>query len=409
MKKLFILLLVACFVFNSSAQIQDEDFSHFSINLKGGASFMRDYGISVGKKERINYLAGADLEYTFNPLWGLGLNYTYMPYGQDYGTLGKVTATANEITAYASVNLSNLLAQYRSCQKLNIYANAGGGVGFLDYDNTNSGKKGNSKCLVLPAGLSMEYNFSDLFAMSLGGEYRWHNDANMKMDVTNSSAQGNGFLIANIGFRFKFGGEKRHVRNISYTSFQNVRMEDKYAPLIIAQQEEIRILAAKTLEQTVITRGVEAELRNQSAAIKDLENKLSNYSSMDKKTAEEIAAIKKAQETISKDVFNALEFETGSSTIKSKSFKALEKLAELMNTNPSWKLTLKGYTDSSGSLEKNIQLSKDRANAVKLFLMSKDVSGDRISSDGYGPENPIAPNNTAQGRAQNRRVEIQID
>ncbi len=415
MKKLITLLSIVSIVLTSNAQVKNEDFSHLSLGLKGGALMMRESGPSNATKDRLNYWGGVDLEYTFNPMWGLGLNYSYLPYSQDYPEIGKkVTATANEITAYLSVNFSNWLAPYRcgNWQRLNFYGNIGAGVSLFDYDNTFSGLKDNGNCLVVPTGLTIEYNFSKVFAMNIGGEYRWHNEWDMKQDAQNV-VRGNEFLLASLGFKFKFGGEKRHIRNVSYVSYKEARTEDRYTPAIIALQEEILILNKKINDQDIVSRELGVATLEQAEAIKLLETKLNsvsqNLSSKDRKTAEEIAAIKKAQETIAKDVFNTLEFETGSAVIKSSSHKSLNKLAETLSANPSWNLRLKGYTDNTGSHEKNITLSKERANAVKHYLNEKGISSNRITAEGYGPENPIASNATAEGRSQNRRVEIEID
>lgn len=70
------------------------------------------------------------------------------------------------------------------------------------------------------------------------------------------------------------------------------------------------------------------------------------------------------------------------------------------------RLNVIGYTDSSGSESYNLRLSQVRASEVAQYITSQNVSGSRVSSTGMGESNPIANNNTADGRAQNRRVEI---
>ena len=67
-----------------------------------------------------------------------------------------------------------------------------------------------------------------------------------------------------------------------------------------------------------------------------------------------------------------------------------------------------GHTDSTGSAAYNQQLSEKRAEAVKSYLTDKDVQSDRITTQGAGESQPIANNKTKEGRAQNRRVEIEI-
>ena len=69
-------------------------------------------------------------------------------------------------------------------------------------------------------------------------------------------------------------------------------------------------------------------------------------------------------------------------------------------------LEVQGHTDNKGSEKKNKKLSETRANAVVQYLIKKGVAKDRLRAVGYGSEMPIADNNTAEGRAENRRVEL---
>jgi len=87
---------------------------------------------------------------------------------------------------------------------------------------------------------------------------------------------------------------------------------------------------------------------------------------------------------------------------------ALEKLYSLMLRNPSMKIELGGYTDNQGYKSANIRLSQERADAVGEYLLNRGVDRKRIKSVGYGPSSPIAPNDTEENRARNRRVEVTI-
>ncbi len=119
----------------------------------------------------------------------------------------------------------------------------------------------------------------------------------------------------------------------------------------------------------------------------------------------QIALTPKEKEIISK-AYEGLQFETGKSKIKSSSFPHLNLLASMLQEKPEYKLTINGYTDNVGKPESNLKLSKDRANAVKDYLAKKGVDLSRIAADGYGDKNPIGDNNTAEGRALNRRVDF---
>ena len=79
-----------------------------------------------------------------------------------------------------------------------------------------------------------------------------------------------------------------------------------------------------------------------------------------------------------------------------------------MKENPSYKLSINGHTDNVGNAEKNQKLSEDRAAAVKAYLESKGVDASRLSSAGFGQDQPVADNKTKAGRAKNRRVEFKV-
>jgi outer membrane protein OmpA-like peptidoglycan-associated protein len=116
-------------------------------------------------------------------------------------------------------------------------------------------------------------------------------------------------------------------------------------------------------------------------------------------TKKELATIKYA--------FDNLEFETGKDKIKSKSFISLNGLAELLVLK-GYGLRIDGHTDNVGAYEMNMDLSRKRAEAVKVYMMGKGVSGSKLETNGYGFTKPIADNKTAAGRQKNRRVEMNI-
>ena len=102
-----------------------------------------------------------------------------------------------------------------------------------------------------------------------------------------------------------------------------------------------------------------------------------------------------------------LEFDLGKSTIKSTSYTTLNRVAALL-VEKNFSLKLAGHTDNTGSMALNLGLSKDRAEAVKSYLVSQGANPSRIEATGYGPNQPIATNKTAAGRQKNRRVEFTL-
>jgi outer membrane protein OmpA-like peptidoglycan-associated protein len=118
--------------------------------------------------------------------------------------------------------------------------------------------------------------------------------------------------------------------------------------------------------------------------------------------------IDKEEQDVIKRAFDNLEFNTGKSTIRSTSFSSLDELAKLLVEKPKYKLLIEGHTDNVGKRSSNITLSKNRANAVKTYLVKKGVDASRFQVQWFGPDKPIADNSTEEGRQRNRRVEMTL-
>jgi OOP family OmpA-OmpF porin len=101
-------------------------------------------------------------------------------------------------------------------------------------------------------------------------------------------------------------------------------------------------------------------------------------------------------------------FDFNKSTIKPVSFPLLNEVAQAMTDNPKIKVEIGGHTDSVGDDNFNLKLSQSRADSVRLYLVKRGIDYARMTTKGYGENVPIADNRTAEGRAQNRRVEFVI-
>ena len=101
-------------------------------------------------------------------------------------------------------------------------------------------------------------------------------------------------------------------------------------------------------------------------------------------------------------------FDTGKSDLKASARERLAKVAGILIAYPDIHVEIDGYTDSTGSLEFNERLSQQRAEAVRSYLGSQGVNSSTITTQGFGPSDPIASNETASGRQQNRRVELVV-
>jgi OOP family OmpA-OmpF porin len=101
-------------------------------------------------------------------------------------------------------------------------------------------------------------------------------------------------------------------------------------------------------------------------------------------------------------------FDFDSATLKPSSYSVLNMLSETLLNFPEYRIVIIGHTDSKGTEEHNEQLSRNRANSVLQYMISRGVSADRMTSIGYGENRPRDSNDTPEGRAKNRRVEYML-
>lgn len=101
-------------------------------------------------------------------------------------------------------------------------------------------------------------------------------------------------------------------------------------------------------------------------------------------------------------------FATNKTKVLAKSEPLLNEIAEVLKENPTIHISIEGHTDSTGKYKNNIKLSKGRAKSVMQELIKRGIDKDRMVSDGFGPDRPIDTNDTPEGRANNRRVDLRI-
>jgi outer membrane protein OmpA-like peptidoglycan-associated protein len=108
-----------------------------------------------------------------------------------------------------------------------------------------------------------------------------------------------------------------------------------------------------------------------------------------------------------KIVTHGILFDSGSERIKAESYKTLADIGQLLTENPNLKLSIEGHTDSDGADDYNMELSQKRAGSVKTYLVGTyKIDNERLESKGWGESKPIDTNNTPEGKANNRRVEL---
>ncbi len=110
----------------------------------------------------------------------------------------------------------------------------------------------------------------------------------------------------------------------------------------------------------------------------------------------------------SKIVLNNIFFDFAKSTLRPESTMELDRLTKLLKDIPTLKIEISGHTDNVGTQEANVKLSRERAKAVVDYLIEHGVSKDRLKFEGYGFNQPIAPNDSEEGRQLNRRTEFKV-
>jgi outer membrane protein OmpA-like peptidoglycan-associated protein len=364
--------------------------THWSIGIKAGGNYFRVAPEPVSRVDQIHLIFAATVEYTINPIVGIGLEYMDNPYSRSYyldlseTTTGKINGASHDLILYGSINLSNWLTPYRKGNnaKWNVYANTGYGYAFYNNalddkpNNINMGPMGN-------VGVNAEYVLSKELSLGFEGQYRYYHRKLVSGDKPGNSNA----LALTIGLRYKFkaNGEKQHARNISMCEYY-----PKPAPVIIE-----KVVKDNTAETLGRLKAIEAE----NAALNDKIKKLNDI----------IVAFTTKNEGTINTSFSNIQFEFGSAKITRDSYSTLDQIAVMLkDSTATVKLSVAGYTDYIGTEEYNRKLSVKRAKAVKNYLLSKNVPAASISIIGYGEEYPIAPNKTADGRQKNRRVEFKI-
>ncbi len=105
-------------------------------------------------------------------------------------------------------------------------------------------------------------------------------------------------------------------------------------------------------------------------------------------------------------ILKGVNFETASAALTKESYAILDGVIPGLKDNKEVELEVRGYTDSQGTASYNQKLSERRANTVMQYLINNGIEASRLRAVGYGEKDPIASNRTAEGRAQNRRIEF---
>lgn len=183
--------------------------------------------------------------------------------------------------------------------------------------------------------------------------------------------------------------------NLRIVRFELDAQDDDMSPSAVQLREKEQELAAQIDK-------LEAERQRRMAAEKKLKEALADL--------KHLATVQAELENLIITLNSAVLFEFGKAQLMPVAQeRLLAVVTYLKEINPEDHITIAGYTDSVGSESDNLRLSKERAEAVKAFLVKNGIDASRTKTMGYGEARPIAGNGTAGGRAHNRRVEITVE
>lgn len=384
---------------------------------------------------------GVDVEYTFNPIFGLYLEYMRNPYAGKgsyeyyfkanggYNYLQKTPiefkGLSHTVNVGLSVNMLNLFYRYRK-QVVGLYVNTGLGMAFYETTAYEPGTTDvmdkilngahiapsfkNGRCMVIPVGFTLEYNPTRYLAIVWNSQYRLHTKDNW--DCMQKAQNNDNFLYTGLGLRWKINSvkykERKHVRDMCAGEFE--------------KEMGVAMVAANALTINNITNKIDTladrvdkiepqvnELYNESQRIipdSDLdgvpdtrdrepntpEGSFVNYYG-EALTAEEIQKILGD----SGDNMPAIYFELGSSSLNAQSAVVFADIARKMYKDKNLKLELRGYCDYVGSEAFNQGLSVRRAETVRNELVAKyGIDAKRITVIGMGriqgPTDNFLPN-----------------
>ncbi|MGJ1203787.1 OmpA family protein [Sphingobacterium lactis] len=292
------------------------------------------------------------------------------------------------------------------------------GIGALNFETstfvgeTKTTAESQTK-LYVPVDAGFKFAVARGINIDLGYQLNW---ANQNFDgVTGDQYKNDLFSYAHAGLEIALGdGNKPYLGNSNPVATMSAKYDELKAErdALIASNEQLKSEISTINENLADDDGdgvankfdkcpdtpAGTKVDGSGCPLPELKNET--------KVIEKIVVTEEDKKVVDEAIKN-LEFDLSKATIRPSSYESLNKVAALL-IEKNFSLKLAGHTDNTGSLQLNLRLSKERAESVKAYLVSKGANASRIEATGYGPNQPIATNSTAEGRQQNRRVEFTL-
>jgi OOP family OmpA-OmpF porin len=382
------------------------DFKNADVNLGYGISLRKQLGHAFGLEGNIfrGKISGTNKDAVGGVQNGVKEFETEVGYAADIRGVVNV-ATVDFLRRQNSVNFF-VSAGYGLIAYAPKVTNANGSVvDWKDKATGPAGDKHDAKTYVkeayIPVGVGVKFKVSERVSFNLGYTMHFLDNDNLDGVYANGASNKDKFSYGSAGLEFSLGSKSKP--NLDWVN-----------PLALMYDE----LKDPSLRQEVDA--LKNRVANVEKSVEDLKKDSDGDGVADQfdkcpgtpaGTAVDGSGcpLPKVEAQVTTPVssitgFETIQFEFNSSVLKTDSYPTLDKLSSVLRENGG-KVTVKGYASSEGTDAYNLKLSKDRANSVKTYLVNSGVNASQVATKGLGEANPIASNDTEEGRIQNRRVE----
>lgn len=432
MKK-FVAVVVTAMLASATAMANDfKDFTHWSLMLNGGISqFDGDVaqGTSAFPAAKVQWGLGLEGEYTWNPYWGLMLQFNYIPYaGTTKGSYGNNSFKGYSLdpSLMVSLNLLNLFSPYRHDAHWGLYANVGLGMSFYHVTSVPTEEGASTKAedvkmensLLIPLGVNAEYNINDYLAVGLSAYYRMHNKDHFEAEAVTQGSSNDAVFTFSANLRVKLAPHKKqaHMRNVSMYDYHKMHSEegaskdalDSLKEAMAAQQSRLAALEDSLYNQTLPTmdnRMDDLENRHmlmEEGCCKRVDTLVTRMEALEEK----VTYIQKDDTTVVKldGAAESVYFPLNRSYLTTRAKKTVAEMANRMKQDEAFKLIIVGYSDASGNAEYNKQMTERRAESVRKYLISCGVDSNRVTVEPRG----VVPDSKSYD-SNNRRCDLVIE
>ncbi len=308
---------------------------------------------------------------------------------------------------------------------LGFFVQAGAGLTEYDLESNPSGNLGVRRELFIPVGVGANVKLGEVVALNLGYDANFLDADNLDGAWANGASNKDKWSYGYVGLEFTLGSKSKP--SLQWSNPVALMYDELKDPTL---RQEVEALKGRVtnVEQSVedlkkdsdgdgVADHLDKEANTPAGAIVDGAGRaldtdgdgVPDYKDdcpLEKGSAELNGCPEMGSATMA-GVDN-IQFEYNSSVLRTSSYPTLDKVSATLRANKSASIQLDGHASEEGTDAYNMQLSIDRANAVKTYLVNSGVDAKRISTKGYGESRPIASNATEEGRVKNRRVEFRL-